>query len=179
MTIGIPETGTLIHARLDGSLSAGFRVATADGCPARLAIIDDLGHVIEAGEDLARETWDLCLRVQTNFWNGFGFRIQQASLRHARLEATDTRRYCLADAAGRPARLAVIDDQGAVIEAGDGVAREAWNVCIAVRKRAWIKEGRLVIHDAPPGNPKLHNEAALPAKSQQQDSASKAQGVVA
>lgn len=52
---------------------------------------------------------------------------------------------------GRPACLAIVDADGNVIEAGAAVAREAWNVCIAVQKNFWIGQGHLVVHSSPPG----------------------------
>jgi len=52
---------------------------------------------------------------------------------------------------GRPAYLAIVDADGNVIETGAAVAREAWNVCIAVQKNFWIGQGHLVVHSAPPG----------------------------
>jgi hypothetical protein len=39
-----------------------------------------------------------------------------------------------------------------VVEAGDAVAREAWNVCIAVMKNFKIGQGHIVVHSAPPGS---------------------------
>jgi len=38
-----------------------------------------------------------------------------------------------------------------VVESGDVVAREAWNVCIAVIKNFKIGQGHIVVHSAPPG----------------------------
>mgnify|MGYP001286600481 CR=1 FL=1 len=44
---------------------------------------------------------------------------------------------------GRAARLAVIDEEGNVIEAGPAVAREAFNVSIACYKQFLIGQGHL------------------------------------
>lgn len=159
--IGIPETGTLSKARIAATLAGGYRLSTADGGPARLAIINDQGAVIEQGDALARAAWELCLRVQTNFWDGFGFRVERVALARVTLEATDAIGFRAAGDDGHPVRLAVIDNQGAVLEQGEAVAREAWNLCVAVRKKAWIDQGRLVVHSAPPG---LANQPAAPAE---------------
>lgn len=67
------------------------------------------------------------------------------------ISASVTTGYQLSTADGRPARLAIIDADGNVIEAGDSVAREAWNVCIAVVKNFAIGQGHLVVHSSPPG----------------------------
>ena len=73
------------------------------------------------------------------------------TLEHARISANVNSGYQLATADGRRARLAIIDDDGNVIEAGVAVAREAWNVCIAVQKNFWIGQGHLVVHSEPTG----------------------------
>lgn len=70
--IGIPETDTLEHARISANINTGYQVTTADGRPARLAIIDADGNVIEAGPAVAREAWNVCIAVQKNFWIGQG-----------------------------------------------------------------------------------------------------------
>jgi hypothetical protein len=51
---------------------------------------------------------------------------------------------------GRPARLAIIDDQGTVIEAGDDVAAAVWNVSIDCYRRFLIGEGHLRVYSEPP-----------------------------
>lgn len=70
--IGIPETGTLQASAISANVSSGYQLTTADGRPARLAIIDADGNVIEAGEQVAREAWNVCIAVQKNFWIGKG-----------------------------------------------------------------------------------------------------------
>lgn len=70
--IGIPETDTLEQARISANINTGYQVTTADGRPARLAIIDADGNVIEAGAAVAREAWNVCIAVQKNFWIGQG-----------------------------------------------------------------------------------------------------------
>lgn len=73
------------------------------------------------------------------------------TLENGRISATVTSGYQFTTTDGRPARLAIIDDQGNVVESGDAVAREAWNVCIAVIKNFKIGQGHIVVHSAPPG----------------------------
>jgi hypothetical protein len=87
--------------------------------------------------------------------------LETGTLQHGCISANVTTGYRLTTADGRPARLALIDDQGNVIEAGDTVAREAWNVCIKVQKNFWIGQGHLVVHSAPPG---VATQAAAPAE---------------
>lgn len=70
--IGIPETGTLERCTISANINTGYQVTTVDGRPARLAIIDSDGNVIEAGEAVAREAWNVCIAVQKNFWIGQG-----------------------------------------------------------------------------------------------------------
>ncbi|RMP59504.1 hypothetical protein ALQ18_01382 [Pseudomonas marginalis pv. marginalis] len=85
------------------------------------------------------------------------------ALEHSRISANVTSGYQFKTADGRPARLAIIDDQGNVVESGDSVAREAWNVCIAVVKNFKIGQGHIVVHSAPPGITPPNAQAA-PAK---------------
>lgn len=70
--IGIPTTGTLQHGCISANVSSGYQLATADGRPARLAIIDADGNVIEAGEAVEREAWNVCIAVVKNFAIGQG-----------------------------------------------------------------------------------------------------------
>ena len=44
---------------------------------------------------------------------------------------------------GRPAQLAIIDDDGNVIESGPAVAREVWHVSVQVHRNFWIGKGHL------------------------------------
>jgi hypothetical protein len=60
-------TDTLQHAHLTGSIWQGLTASTRDGKPARLAIIDDAGNVIEAGATVARECWNVVLQVHRNY----------------------------------------------------------------------------------------------------------------
>lgn len=70
--IGIPKTGTLEHGCISANVTTGYRFTTADGRPARLAIIDDQGKVVEAGEAVAQEAWNVCVSVIKNFKIGQG-----------------------------------------------------------------------------------------------------------
>jgi hypothetical protein len=50
---------------------------------------------------------------------------------------------------GRPARLAIIDDDGELVAAGPDVAAAAWNVAIASYRQFLIGRGHLRVHAAP------------------------------
>ncbi|MBX9762840.1 MAG: hypothetical protein K2Y24_07405 [Pseudomonadaceae bacterium] len=63
---------TLAAANISATVSSGFTATTAEGKPARLAIIDDAGNVIEAGPSVAWAAWRVCIEVQENFWQGQG-----------------------------------------------------------------------------------------------------------
>ena len=52
---------------------------------------------------------------------------------------------------GRTARLAIVDDQGNVVETGAAVAKEAWNVTLAVYKNFLVGQGHLRVFSSPPG----------------------------
>lgn len=77
--IGIPKTGTLEHGCISANVNTGYRLTTRDGRPARLAIIDDEGNVVEAGEAVAKETWNVCIAVLKNFWIGQGHIVVHSS----------------------------------------------------------------------------------------------------
>lgn len=52
---------------------------------------------------------------------------------------------------GRKATLAIIDENGQIIEAGPAVAREAWNVTLACYKNFLAGQGHLRVFSSPPG----------------------------
>lgn len=58
--------------QIQATVSTGFVVKTREGAPARLAIIDEHGNVIEAGKNVEQAAWRLCVEVQENFWEGKG-----------------------------------------------------------------------------------------------------------
>jgi len=72
MTITAPITGTLQHAVVSGVVHEGITVKTRDGRRARLAVIDDDGHIIESGPAVEREVWQVAVQVYRNFWKGQG-----------------------------------------------------------------------------------------------------------
>lgn len=61
--------------RISATISTGFNVTTADGKPARLAIVDESGNIIEAGSDVAWAAWRVCIEAQENFWQGQGYLV--------------------------------------------------------------------------------------------------------
>ncbi len=67
-----PTAPELQNAQLAGTIHSGLTVTTRDGKPARLAIIDEDGNVIDAGIAVAREAWKVALAVHTNFLRGTG-----------------------------------------------------------------------------------------------------------
>lgn len=69
--MGIKPAG-LASSTISATISEGFTVTTADGKPARLAVIDEDGNVIEASPAVAAEAWAVCIQVQYNFWVGEG-----------------------------------------------------------------------------------------------------------
>ena len=61
---------------------------------------------------------------------------------------------------GKPARLAIIDEDGNVIDAGIAVAREAWRIALAAHTNFLRGSGHLIVHSTPPGLPTPHKAAA-------------------
>lgn len=70
--IGTPTTDTLAQAVISGAVHQGFSVTGRDGRPARLAIIDEHGNVIESGEAVAREAWAIAIACHRNYLQGLG-----------------------------------------------------------------------------------------------------------
>ena len=63
---------------------------------------------------------------------------------------------------GGQAYLAVVDASGNILESGPLVAREVWNVTLAVYKNFLIGKGHLRIFNAPPGDGVIPNESTTP-----------------
>lgn len=56
----------------------GIQARTKAGQPARLAIVDESGRVLESGADVARAAWLLMLLARRNFLEGNGHvRVQR------------------------------------------------------------------------------------------------------
>lgn len=70
--IGIPTTDTLANAIISGVTHEGLTITTKDGRPARLAVIDADGNIIEIGQAVAKEAWNVTLAVYKNFLIGHG-----------------------------------------------------------------------------------------------------------
>lgn len=68
---------TLEACRIQATVSTGFTIKTRDGAPARLAVIDESGTVIEAGKAVEQAAWYVCVAVQENFWEGQGHIVVQ------------------------------------------------------------------------------------------------------
>lgn len=70
--ITIPKTDTLQAAEISAVIHQGLTVKTRDGKPARLAIIDEDGNVIESGSAVEREAWNVAIASYMNFQIGQG-----------------------------------------------------------------------------------------------------------
>jgi len=81
--------------------------------------------------------------------------VPNPQLQAARISATASTGFSCSTAEGKPARLAIVDDAGNVIEVGADVAWAAWRVCIEVQENYWEGMGHLVVHSSPPGDPEL------------------------
>ena len=76
----------LATACISATVSTGFTATTANGKPARLAIVDEDGNVIESGADVGWAAWRVCVEVQENFWQGQGHLIVHAGPPEANAE---------------------------------------------------------------------------------------------
>jgi len=70
--IGPIKTGTLATAQISARIHSGLTVKLADGRPGKLAIVDDVGAVVDASPDVAREAWLVAIASYKNFLIGQG-----------------------------------------------------------------------------------------------------------
>lgn len=70
--IGEIPTGRLDAAEISAVVHQGLTLKTKDGQPARLAIIDGAGNVVEAGPAVAREAFNVSIACYKNFLIGQG-----------------------------------------------------------------------------------------------------------
>lgn len=69
--IGTIKTGTLSTAQISAVVHEGFSV-TANGKPCHLAIIDSEGKIIDAGEQVASEAFNVAVESYKNMLKGMG-----------------------------------------------------------------------------------------------------------
>lgn len=81
--------------------------------------------------------------------------VPNPQLQGSRISGTVSEGFSVTTADGKQARLAIVDEQGNVVEAGLDVAWAAWKVCIEVQENFWEGQGHLVVHSSPPGDPAL------------------------
>jgi hypothetical protein len=58
---------------ITGTAHSGLEVVTANGNRAVLAVLDNNGNVVEAGEHVAETAWEAILAIYRNFLQGNGF----------------------------------------------------------------------------------------------------------
>lgn len=70
----------ILHgARIKGTVSTGFTATGPDGQKARLAVVDEKGNILAAGDEVAWAAWRVCVEVQENFWEGQGHLVVHSS----------------------------------------------------------------------------------------------------
>jgi len=76
------EIEAIEGAALSAVVTEGLTARTADGRPARLAILDADGNVVAEGEAVARQAWTVALQCYRNFLRGQGhLRVQPGPAR--------------------------------------------------------------------------------------------------
>lgn len=70
--IGNIKTGTLPTAEISAVIHKGLSVRTPDGKAARLAIIDENGQVVDAGDQVAMEAFLVSIASYKNLLKGQG-----------------------------------------------------------------------------------------------------------
>lgn len=76
------------------------------------------------------------------------------------ISATVSTGFTATTADGKQARLAIVDEDGNVIEVGDHVAWAAWRVCVEVQENFWQGQGHLIVHTGPPTEQQAIEKAA-------------------
>lgn len=71
LLINLEDIPALTNAKLSATC-AGIVAETPDGRPAKLAVVDESGAVLEAGEDVEKAAWLLMLLARRNFLEGNG-----------------------------------------------------------------------------------------------------------
>lgn len=61
-----------IRSTITAVIYEGLSITAPDGKPARLAIIDTEGNVIEAGPDVAAAAWNVVIGIYRNLMSGYG-----------------------------------------------------------------------------------------------------------
>lgn len=73
MIAGHRKTGMLENSIISARCFEPFTVTTRDGKSAQLAIIDDQGNIIDGGDAVAKEAWNVMINVYKNYLIGKGY----------------------------------------------------------------------------------------------------------
>ena len=68
-----PAPSKLQRAVISAISFEGLKVTTTDGQPAKLAIVDSTGQVIEAGDEVAAAAWNVAIESHRRFLIGEGY----------------------------------------------------------------------------------------------------------
>lgn len=165
---------TLNRARDGGYIVYdGLTLFPYNGKPTTMAVIDDAGNVIESGPAVLYACCCVVAQIKCNIWNGPGWIPALAEpvtngrpdeLKYVKIKATSHDGLTCKGPDDKPARLAIIDEVGNIIKAGDAVAFECFCAVVAVQDAIWIEQGRLVVaHDGPGIRVEKMEEKAQPA----------------
>ncbi|MEX3950581.1 hypothetical protein AB4Y45_25585 [Paraburkholderia sp. EG287A] len=72
-------------------------------------------------------------------------------LRHSTVTALMWERFTITGDDGRPATLAILDEDGHVLDAGPQVAHELWELAVLAYRQYLVGEGLLRIYSTPEG----------------------------
>ncbi|MBC8722101.1 hypothetical protein F6X37_11000 [Paraburkholderia sp. 31.1] len=75
----------------------------------------------------------------------------RAILQHSCVVAVIWEHYTITDTQGKPATLAIVDEQGKVLDSGPEVQQEIWDLAILAYRKYLVGEGYLRIHSTPEG----------------------------
>ncbi len=72
-------------------------------------------------------------------------------LKHSVVSARSWERYTITTEDGKPATLAIVDEQGHVLDSGPQVAQEIWDLAVLSYRRYLHGEGYLRVYSSPDG----------------------------
>lgn len=79
------------------------------------------------------------------------YSIECSPLGQSVLEASTARGISATTSDGKPARLAIIDNDGQILDSGSVVADQVWNLTIELYSQILQSSGMIKVHSSPTG----------------------------
>jgi hypothetical protein len=76
--------------------------------------------------------------------------VPNPTINGACMKATVSTGFTVTSPDGKPARMAIVDENGNILAVGDDVSWAAWRVCVEAQENFWEGQGHLVVHTSAP-----------------------------